>query len=86
MPGVSPGATGSSMGQHHLMNILADLDVPTPGRPEAFIQSKEGLFEIARDIGPDHRPFLRTWMERSVAWVRRHADESRAAAAHSTSR
>jgi chromate reductase len=42
---VSVGAIGTAVAQQHLRNILAYLDVPTLGQPEAFIQAKEGLFD-----------------------------------------
>ncbi len=71
--GVSVGAIGTAMGQQHLRNILAYLDVPTLGQPEAFIHAKDGLFDKAGDIGPDSRQFLQTWMDRYVAWVKQHA-------------
>ncbi|MFY4519913.1 NAD(P)H-dependent oxidoreductase, partial [Escherichia coli] len=35
--GVSVGALGTSMAQQHLRNILAYLDMPVLGQPEAFI-------------------------------------------------
>lgn len=71
--GVSVGATGTSMSQQHLRNVLAYLDVPTLGQPEAFVQAKDGLFDDAGDIGANSRKFLQTWMDRYVAWVRMHA-------------
>jgi chromate reductase len=71
--GVSVGAIGTAMAQQHLRNMLAYLDVPTLGQPEAFIQAKEGLFETNGNIGPDSRKFLQEWMDRYVAWVRKHA-------------
>jgi chromate reductase len=71
--GVSIGAPGTSMAQQHLRNILAYLDVPTLGQPEAFIQAKEGLFDTAGNIGADSRQFLQGWMDHYVAWVKRHA-------------
>jgi chromate reductase len=71
--GVSIGAIGTSMAQQHLRNILAYLDVPTLGQPEAFIQAKDGLFDQAGDIGTDSRKFLQAWMDHYVAWVKRHA-------------
>ncbi len=43
--GVSVGAIGTALAQQHLRNVLAYLDVPTLGQPEAFIQNKEGLFD-----------------------------------------
>jgi chromate reductase len=71
--GVSPGATGTSMSQQHLRNVLAYLDVPTLGQPEVFIQAKDGLFDEAGDIGAASRKFLQKWMDRYVAWVKMHA-------------
>ena len=46
--GVSVGAIGTAVAQQHLRNVLAYLDVPTLGQPEAFIQAKEGLFDQRR--------------------------------------
>jgi len=71
--GVSVGATGTSMAQQHLRNVLAYLNVPTLGQPEVFIQAKDGLFDEAGDIGANSRKFLQTWMDRYVAWVKKHA-------------
>jgi len=71
--GVSVGAIGTATAQQHLRNVLAYLDVPTLGQPEAFIQAKEGLFDAAGEIGPDSQKFFKTWMDRYVAWVKTHA-------------
>ena len=71
--GVSPGATGTALAQQHLRNILAYLDVPTLGQPEAFIQAKDGLFDASGEIGADSRKFLQGWMDRYVSWVKKHA-------------
>ncbi len=71
--GVSVGAAGTSMAQQHLRNILAYLDVPTLGQPEAFIQAKDGLFDGAGDIGEGNKKFLQDWMNRYADWVKRHA-------------
>ena len=71
--GVSVGAIGTSLAQQHLRNILAYLDVPTLGQPEAFIQAKEGLFDAQGALGESQRVFLQGWMDRYVAWVRQHA-------------
>ena len=71
--GVSVGAIGTALAQQHLRNILAYLDVPTLGQPEAFIQAKDGLFDADGSIGPASRQFLQGWMDRYVAWVKRHA-------------
>ncbi len=70
--GVSPGATGTAMAQQHLRNILATLDMPTLGQPEAFIQMKDGLFEEDGSIGAGSKKFLQNWMDRYVAWVKKH--------------
>jgi chromate reductase len=76
--GVSVGAVGTALAQQHLRNVLAYLDVPTLGQPEAFIQAKDGLFDEAGDIGAGSRQFLQTWMDRYAAWVKQHAAEPRA--------
>jgi chromate reductase len=71
--GVSVGAIGTALAQQHLRNILAYLDMPTLGQPEAFIQAKEGLFDEAGNIGAGSRQFLQNWMDRYGAWVKQHA-------------
>ena len=71
--GVSVGASGTALAQQHLRNVLAYLDVPTLGQPEAFIQAKDGLFDEAGNIGAGSEKFLRNWMEKYVAWVKQRA-------------
>lgn len=71
--GVSPGAAGTAMAQQHLRNILAYLDVPTLGQPEAFIQAREGLFDETGNLGAGSQKFLQKWVDNYVAWVKRHA-------------
>ncbi len=71
--GISPGAAGTAMAQQHLRNMLAYLDVPTMGQPEAFIQVKDELFDADGGIGPGSRIFLQKWMDRYVDWIGRHA-------------
>lgn len=72
--GISIGALGTSMAQQHLRNMLAYLDVPTLGQPEAFIQAKAGLFDAADNFGnADIKKFLQTWMDKYVAWIKTHA-------------
>jgi chromate reductase len=73
MLGASPGAMGTSMAQQHLRNVLATLDVPTLGQPEAYLHAGEGLFDEAGDIATDSRKFLQHWMECYVAWVKKHS-------------
>ena len=71
--GVSVGAIGTALAQQHLRNILGYLDMPTLGQPEAFIQAKDGLFEADGTIGAGSRQFVQGWMDRYVAWVKKHA-------------
>lgn len=72
--GASIGTIGSALAQQHLRNMLAYLDVPTMGQPEVFLQVKEGFFDEAGDLAiPDTAKFLQGWMDRYVAWVKRHA-------------
>ena len=66
-------ATGTAVAQQHLRNILAYLDAPTLGQPEAFLQAKEGLFDADGEIGPASRQFAQAWMDRYAAWVKKHA-------------
>jgi chromate reductase, NAD(P)H dehydrogenase (quinone) len=69
--GASVGAPGTSMAQQHLRNILAYLDVPTLGQPEAFIQVKDGFFDAAGDIAnADTKRFLQGWMGAYAAWIK----------------
>ncbi len=74
--GISIGALGTSMAQQHLRNMLAYLDMPTLGQPEAYVQAKDGLF------GPDGgvavegtKKFLQTWMDAYCAWIRKHSKQ-----------
>ncbi|MBX3621643.1 MAG: NAD(P)H-dependent oxidoreductase [Rhizobacter sp.] len=70
--GVSGGAIGTAMAQQHLRNVLAYLDMPTMGQPEAFVQAKEGLFNPDGSIGPASEKFLTDWMGKFADWVQRH--------------
>ncbi len=72
--GVSVGAAGTSMAQQHLRNVLAYLDVPTMGQPEAFVQATDSLFDASGRMGVGSEAFFKTWMEHYVAWVRHHAN------------
>ena len=71
--GVSVGPIGTAMSQQHLRNVLAYLDVPTLGQPEAYLHAKEGLFDEAGNIGAGSVKFLQNWMDHYVAWVKKHA-------------
>jgi len=71
--GVSVGAAGTAMAQQHLRNILAYLDVPVLGQPEAFIQAKDGLFDQDGAIGAGSKVFMQTWINTYANWVKHHA-------------
>jgi chromate reductase len=71
--GISIGAIGTAIAQQHLRNVLAYLDVPTLGQPEAFIQNKEGLFDDKGHIAEGKtKTFLQGWMDKYVDWIKRH--------------
>jgi chromate reductase len=70
--GVSVGSTGTALAQQHLRNVLACLDVPVLGQPEAFIQAKDGLFDAAGNLGTDSKTFLQSWLDQYLAWLKKH--------------
>jgi chromate reductase len=72
--GLSPGPTGTAMAQQHLRNILAYLDVPVMGQPEAFVQVRDSLFDETGGFGSERKQFFQNWMDRYVAWVKKHID------------
>ena len=72
--GTSPGAIGTSLGQQHLRNILAYLDAPTLGQPEAFIQYSDDRFdESGRVTDAETREFLGDWLVALEEWIGRFA-------------
>jgi chromate reductase, NAD(P)H dehydrogenase (quinone) len=71
--GASVGATGTSMAQQHLRNILAYLNMPTLGQPEGFIHHKEGLYDASGQLNEGSKKFLQGWVDAYVAWVKKHA-------------
>jgi chromate reductase len=72
--GASIGAIGTAVAQQHLRTILAYLDCPTLGQPEAFLHAKEGFFDAHGDIAsPGSRKFVQGWVDRYAAWVKKHA-------------
>jgi len=71
--GVSVGAIGTALAQQHLRNVLAYLDVPTMGQPEAFLHMKEGMFDAQGNLGAASRDFVQKWMNGYVAWVKKLA-------------
>ena len=70
--GVSPGPLGTAMAQQHLRNVLSALDVPTLGQPEVYIHAKEGVFEASGELSESTKKFLQGWMDKYVAFVKRH--------------
>ena len=71
--GASIGAQGTALAQQHLRNVLAYLDVPTLGQPEAFLHVKDDFFEADGRIGERSRGFVQKWVDAWAAWVRAHA-------------
>ena len=69
--GVSVGAIGTACAQQHLRTILAYLDMPTLGQPEAFLKA-DAVLDGDR-ISDRSRDFLQKWMDAYLAWVERHA-------------
>ena len=73
--GIAGGAIGTALAQQHVRNVLAYLDVPTLGQPEAFIQMKDGMFDDKGHIGIEStQNFLQSWMDKYAAWVKMHND------------
>lgn len=70
--GVSVGAIGTALAQQHLRNVLAYLDVPTLGQPEAFLNASNNLFTSDGEISEDSRDFLKGWLDRFLAHVWLH--------------
>ena len=70
--GASIGTTGTSMAQQHLRNVLAYLDVPVLAQPEVFIYFKDDLIAPDGAISNEATTtFLRGFVERYAAWLRR---------------
>jgi chromate reductase, NAD(P)H dehydrogenase (quinone) len=68
------GRKSTAMAQQHLRNVFAYLDMPTLAQPEAFIQFKEGLVDESGNIGEANKQFMQNWMDRSIAWVKKHTE------------
>jgi chromate reductase, NAD(P)H dehydrogenase (quinone) len=69
--GASIGAAGSAMAQQHLRNVLAYLDVPLLGQPEAFIHVKDDTFDASGELANDGtRKFLQKWIDAYAAFVK----------------
>jgi chromate reductase len=70
--GASVGSIGTALAQQHLRNVLAYLDMPTLGQPEAFIHAKDGFFNPDGGIGEGSRDFVQGWLDAYIAWVERN--------------
>ncbi len=71
--GVSPGKTGTALSQQHLRNVLAYLDMPTLGQPEAFMQWSDDLIAPDGTVGQGSAKFLSGWMEAFIKLVEAHS-------------
>jgi chromate reductase len=71
--GTSAGGAATALAQQHLRCILAYLNMPTLGQPEAFIQSREGMYAPDGSLSEASRKFLQAWVDTYVAWVKKHA-------------
>ena len=71
--GVSTGAIGTACAQKDLRTVLAYLDMPTLGQPEAFLHAKEGFFDADGQVNAKSRDFVQKWVDAYVAWVKAHA-------------
>jgi len=71
--GASIGAIGTALAQQHLRNILAYLDMPVLGQPEAFLHFKEGLIDEAGTISnAGTQEFLQGFVDRFLTLVAVH--------------
>ena len=71
--GASVSPVGTATAQQHLRNILAYLNMPTLGQPEAFIHHKDGLYDASGNIAKGSQKFFQSWVDAYVAWVKKHA-------------
>lgn len=68
--GASAGASGTAMAQQHLRNVLAYLDAPALGQPEAFIHYTDERFADDGTIVDDStREFLGDWLRAFARWI-----------------
>ncbi|RLK56531.1 chromate reductase [Stenotrophomonas rhizophila] len=71
--GASIGVIGTALAQQHLRNILAYLDMPVLGQPEAFLHFKEGLIDAHGTISNEGtKDFLQGFVDTFIAWVGTH--------------
>ncbi|RMX06871.1 NADPH-dependent oxidoreductase [Corticibacter populi] len=68
--GTAAGGPATSMAQQHLRNILAYLNMPTLGQPEAFIRWTPELLDAEGNVGAASHDFLKTYMDTFIGWVK----------------
>jgi chromate reductase len=74
--GASIGVIGTALAQQHLRNILAYLDMPVLGQPEAFLHFKEGLIDAQGTItNAGTQTFLQGFVDRFLAWIDTHGGQ-----------
>jgi chromate reductase len=68
--GASVGAIGTALAQQHLRNMLAYLDAPTLGQPEAFIHfTPERFADDGTVTDASTREFLTDWLTAYREWA-----------------
>ena len=70
--GTSPGAMGTAMAQQHLRNVLAALDMPTLGLPEAYIQWKDDTIGADGQLTGRTADFAGKWLAALLEFAARH--------------
>jgi len=76
--GASIGSIGTAVAQQHLRTVLAYLDVPTMGQPEAFIHLTEGKIDAAGEVSDDKlRSVLQRWVDTYRQFVEAHLGQAR---------
>lgn len=71
--GASIGPISTAIAQQYLRGSLVFVDAPTLAQPEVFIHFKEGMFDDDGNIGlDDTRKFLQGFVDKYVAWVKKH--------------
>jgi chromate reductase len=74
--GASIGSIGTALAQQHLRNVLAYLDVPTMGQPEAFIHLTEGKIDAEGEVTDDKlRGVLQRWVDAYRQFVETHVGD-----------
>lgn len=73
--GTTTGAQGTAAAQQHLRNVLAYLDMPTLGQPEAFIRFTDDLIGEDGSLARKSGEFVAKWLKAFLA----HAELHRAA-------